>query len=120
MLNLNYGGINAVLPNTKVARVRGFAEADKFPTQPNTEVVLLDEAQEDIIYIKATDQNGFARTVRYHCYEEPEPTTEDLLKNEFVGKQEWNSFMEEFRQFRKEMMSNAQHASGNAKPANGK
>lgn len=119
MLNLN-GAIAPMLPNTKIPRVKGQSEAEKFPTQANTETVLFDETAEDIIYIKVTAQNGFSRTVRYRCYEEPEPTTEDVLKSEFLSKDEFNQFLNEFRDFRKEMTNNAQHTSNNAKPANGK
>lgn len=117
MLNLNYNGIQ--LPNSKVPRVKGTSEAEKFPAQPNTEIVLFDESQDDIIYVKATAQNGFSRTVRYRCYEEPEPTPEDKLKDEFLSKQEFNNFLNEFREFRKEMVANA-HSSTGGKPANGK
>lgn len=117
MLNLTGG--NMTLPGMKVPRVKGTAEAEKYPSQPNTEQVLFDEGAEDIIYIKCTAQNGFSRTVRYHCYEEPEPTPEEKLKDEFVGKQEFNDFLQEFREFRKEM-TNAQYSSGNGKPASGK
>lgn len=115
MLNLT-GAPMPALPNTKVPRVKGTAEAEKYPTQPNTEVVLFDESQEDIIYIKVTAQNGFTRTVRYRCYEEPEPTTEDLLKDEFITKTEFNSFIDEFREFRKEM-TNAQLSGSNGSNA---
>ena len=115
MLDLqNYG-----LLNQKVPRVKGTSEAEKFPTQPNTEVVLFDEQQKDIIYVKVTAQNGFSRTVRYRCYEEPEPTAEDKLKDEFLTKSEFNSFYNEFKEFRKEMTANA-HSSGSTKPVNGK
>lgn len=115
MLNIQGASI-PMLPNTKVPRVKGTAEADRYPTQPNTEVVLFDESQEDIMYIKVTAQNGFTRTVRYRCYEEPEPTTEDLLKDEFITKNEFNSFINEFREFRKEM-TDAQFSSNNGSNA---
>ena len=117
MLDLNYS--NLQLPNQKVPRVKGTSEAEKFPTQPNTEVVLFDEQQGDIIYVKVTAQNGFSRTVRYRCYEEPEPTAEDKLKDEFLTKTEFNNFYNEFKEFRKEMTGNA-NSSGSTKPVNGK
>ena len=117
MLDLNYS--NLQLPNQKVPRVKGTSEAEKFPTQPNTEVVLFDEQQNDIIYVKVTAQNGFSRTVRYRCYEEPEPTAEDKLKDEFLTKTEFNNFYNEFKEFRKEMTGNA-NSSGSTKPVNGK
>lgn len=120
MVNLQTG-VMPLLQGQTVPRVKGTKEAENYPSSPGSESVYFDAEQEDIIYIKVTEKNGFSRTVRYHCYEEPEPTTEDILKNDFITKDEFASFVNEFRDFRKEMMQNAQFASGDKSTAgNGK
>lgn len=98
-----------LIAGQKLPRVKGTVEAEKYPSMPNSEAVYVDDKEEDIIYFKATDQSGMSRTVRYRCIEEPEPTLEDKMSDAFVTKEDFRSFVNEFREFRKEIVD-AQHS----------
>lgn len=73
-------------------RVHGMDGAKQFPTQPNSRYALFDE-DEDIFYIKVTDQNNYPVSLkRFVFIEEDEPVP---AAPQYVTMEEFNRFKEE-------------------------
>jgi hypothetical protein len=85
--------------------VNGLDSAKAFPTQPNSRVALFDE-NDDIMYIKTTDASNFPTIKRYRFIEEKESAK---------SPSETYVTIEEFNQFKEEIM-NAQQSISAGKP----
>lgn len=108
-LNLN----GAFITGQTIPKVRGTDEASKYPTPPNTEVVLLDGADDTILYIKKTDANGYGTVTRCRYYEDPEPTQQEINDKRYIT-------IDEFNKFREEMLNAVRSVSGNNTDSNKK
>lgn len=80
--------------------VNGYAGAQAFPTQPNTQIILFD-SDEDFYYVKITDAQGRANITRYRFEEvldnEPKkrgrkPTSSSVDMTDFVSRNEFDEF----------------------------
>lgn len=96
-----YGGIfpsinlGAFMSGQKIPKVDGTKEADKYPTPPNSEVVLLDSKDDTLLYVKTTDINNYSTVKRCRYYEDPEPTAQELNDQRYITIEEFNKFKEE-------------------------
>ena len=84
--------IRQVSQGVDLYRVRGMDGAKQFPTQPNSRYALFDE-DEDVFYVKVTDQNNYPISLKRFCFieeEEPDPNTP-----QYVTMEEFNRFKED-------------------------
>lgn len=93
--NINFNNISALMPGQMLPSVHGTSEAEKYPTPNNSEVVLKDSDDDTLLYIKTTDINGFGKVRRLRCYEDPEPTIQDLNDRRYVTIDDFNAFKAE-------------------------
>lgn len=78
---------------SNLIKVNGIESAKAYPASPNSETMLFDE-NDDVMYYKETDVNGFSTIRKFRFAEEFEKearyvTVEDFekFKEEFYGKQ---------------------------------
>lgn len=99
-------------------RVQGMDGAKRFPTRPNSRYALFD-ADDDVLYIKVTDQNNYpVSLLRFRFTAEEEPVSE---VPQYVT-------MAEFSKFKEELLDGIQHlraesgaaANGSASKQSGK
>lgn len=98
---------NSTANQSQLIRVNGLDSAKAYPTSPNSTVALFD-ANEDIMYIKSTDASNFPTIRRFRFVEEKET---QILTQQYVT-------MEEFNQFREEILNGKQFISNIGKSAN--
>lgn len=91
-------------PVNGLIRVSGMAGANAFSMPRSSALALFDE-NEDIFYVKTTDDAGFG-TVRAFTFTPVEVKTN---QSEYINRQEFNQLMEKIDQM-KEMMSNAKQS----------
>lgn len=72
----------------KLNRVSGIDDVNRFQVGPNSEVPLF-ETDDDVFYVKASDQNGNIVTRRFRFYEE------SMDGAKYVTNDEFNKFKEE-------------------------
>lgn len=75
----------------QLQRVNGIDSAKAYPTRPNSTVVLFD-ANDDVMYIKATDASNFPTIRRFRFTEENETV---IPTQQYVTVDEFNKFKEE-------------------------
>ena len=84
--------VQPVRQGVDIYRVHGMDGAKQFPTQPNSRYALFDE-DDDIFYIKVTDQNNYPVSLKRFCFiEEDEPVP---VTPQYVTVEEFNRFKEE-------------------------
>lgn len=98
---------NSTANQSQLIRVNGLDSAKAYPTSPNSTVALFD-ANEDIMYIKSTDASNFPTIRRFRFVEEKET---QIPTQQYVT-------MEEFNQFREEILNGKQFISNIGKSAN--
>lgn len=98
---------NSTANQSHLIRVNGLDSAKAYPTSPNSTVALFD-ANEDIMYIKSTDASNFPTIRRFRFVEEKET---QIPTQQYVT-------MEEFNQFREEILNGKQFISNISKSAN--
>lgn len=81
----------STIPGGQLLKVNGIESAKAFNTLPNSQIALFD-ANEDVMYIKTTDANGFATIRKFRFVEESE---EPLDASKYVTIEEFNKFKEE-------------------------
>lgn len=87
---------NAMTQPDSPLKVKGLDGAKAYPTKPNGMYALFDE-NEDVFYVKVTDQNNYPVSLkRYRFYEEEEPAVPE--PPQYVT-------MEEFEKFKEEMLN---------------
>lgn len=96
--NINFNNISALIPGQILPSVHGTSEAEKYPTPNNSEVVLKDADDDTLLYIKTTDVNGFGKVKRMRCYEDPEPSIQDLNDQRYVTIEDFNKFKKEMKE----------------------
>lgn len=112
--NSLYGGIfpsinfGALMSGQKIPKVDGMKEADRYPTPPNSEVVLLDSKDDTLLYIKSTDVNNYSTIKRCRYYEDPEPTAQELNDQRYITIDEFNKFKEELLNAQRPKYNNKQ------------
>lgn len=87
----------------RLTRVNGYEEAKAFRIlRPNSTVALFD-SNEDVFYIKSTDESGFS-SIRIFRFEEVKevPTNQP---SEYVTKEEFEKFREEMLNYGKQSIS---------------
>lgn len=99
--------LNSSTNQSQLIRVNGIDSAKAYPTSPNSTVALFD-ANEDIMYIKSTDASNFPTIRRFRFVEEKET---QIPTQQYVT-------MEEFNQFREEILNGKQFISNISKSAN--
>ena len=75
--------------SSNMIRVRGIESAKAYPVSANSEIMLFDE-DEDVMYLKSTDQSGFPTIRKFTFVEEREEP------KSYVTMDEFNRFKEEF------------------------
>lgn len=97
---ININGFTApqLLAGTQIPRVHGTEEAQKYPSTRSSESVLYDATEDDIVYFRMTDENGYTTVRRCRCYEEPEKTPDQLNEEKFLTKQEFQVFAQNFKE----------------------
>lgn len=64
----------ALMPGSRVIRVNGWEQAEKYPIPRDCEVIMLDsDPESDHIYMKKSDVNGSEIVERYLIVEDPIP-----------------------------------------------
>lgn len=81
-----------LLQGQKLIKANGIGEAREYPMGINCEVPIFD-VNDDILYIKTSDGNGFASLRRFRLTEEP--LEEPVPSSSMVSREEFNSFKEE-------------------------
>lgn len=103
-----YNSLNAY-PD-QLIRVNGLKEAKAYRIfRPNSTVALFD-ADEDIFYVKSTDESGFSSIRIFRFEEVTEMPTESA--GEYVTKAEFEAFREEMLNHGKQSISNQRKQSG--------
>lgn len=88
----------------QLIRVNGLKEAKAYRIfRPNSTVALFD-ADEDIFYVKSTDESGFSSIRIFRFEEVTEMPTESA--GEYVTKAEFEAFREEMLNYGKQSISN--------------
>ena len=72
----------------KLNRINGIDEVNRFQIGPNSEVPLF-QTDDDVFYVKVSDQNGNVTTRRFRFYEE------SMEGAKYVTNDEFNKFKEE-------------------------
>lgn len=80
-----------IIQGSKLLQVSGVNEAREYPLPADSEVALFDR-DEDILYIKRTDVNGF-HSVR--CFQLTEIESHTPTEGNFVSTEEFNKFRED-------------------------
>ena len=97
------GMMNIVAQITELPRVASTAEAKTYHGKAGTQDVLLDISDPEIAYFRQIDVNGNIQIDRRRCVSEPEPTQQELNDKRYLSREEFGSFMDEFKSFREEM-----------------
>ena len=95
-------------------KIKDLDEAKRFTTVANSRYALFLE-DDDVMYIKETDNNNYPTLTRYRFYQEDEPvpeappeyvTKEELKSYKFITAEEYNTLIEKIQEL-KEEVSNA-------------
>lgn len=89
---MNRFGNPFMLQGQRLPKANGIQEAREYPTGIDCEVAIFD-TNDDIMYIKTTDGNGFGSLRRFRITEEPLETVE--VNPNSVSRSEFNEFKEE-------------------------
>lgn len=100
------GMLNAYAHTSEIPKVSSVADASRYPGKAGTQDVLLDTSDPEIAYFRLIDVNGFVQVDRRRCVPEPELTQEQINDARYLSKEEFKSFIDEFRTFREEMSNN--------------
>lgn len=100
------GMISAVAQTAEIPKVGSVADASRYPGKAGTQDVLLDLNDPEIAYFRMIDVNGFVQVDRRRCIAEPEPTQEQINDARYLSKEEFKTFMDDFKTFREEMSEN--------------
>lgn len=104
---MNLQGFSPIaMPISELPKVTCVADAKQYPGKNGSEDVLLDQNDPDLAYFRRIDSNGFVQVDRRRCIAEPEPTQEELNDKRYLSREEFTSFMDQFKAFREEMSEN--------------
>ena len=92
---INFNNMGAFIQGQTIPKVHGSSEANRYPTPINSEVVLLDDEDDSIIYYKKTDVNGYSTVSRKRWFDDPEPTQEEINDKKYLTINEFNEFKKE-------------------------
>ena len=98
----------------QLTRVKGMDGAKRFPTTANAMYALFDE-DDDVMYIKVTDQNNYPVSLKRYRFVEEEETVP--ASPEYVTKDDYNVLCDEVKKLKEELQNAkqpVQKQSGNA------
>lgn len=83
-------------PAQQLIAVNGLDSANAYPVMPNSRIALFDN-NEDVVYIKQTDSQGFSNIKAFRLVEfNPSANMNQMMPNsDYVTKQEFDQFKQE-------------------------
>ena len=108
--------IQQSIPGPQLYSVKGMDGAKQFQTVANARYALFDE-DDDVFYLKETDNNNYPSIRRFRFVEEAEPEPE--APPEYITKEDFAALVAEVKSMREEMHNAEQHIwqSGSDGPA---
>ena len=92
----------SLMPGTRVIRVNGWEEAEKYSMPRDCEVMMLDaDPESDFIYMKKIDANGNEKFQRYKITEAP---VVKFDPDKYITVEDFKNYQEENRKFQEDIL----------------